>query len=112
MKALLFFFLLIGFSSFSQLVGGTLVEEGRKLSSSTSFIQEGTVDGWAIYELAVDREGNVTSAVIKESNLTRTSAKFQIRNYLMTLKFEAGTHYPKFHHVNIKMTLVKPKNIE
>ena len=112
MKALLFFFLLIGFNSFSQLVGGTLVDEGRKLSGTESFIQEGTVNGWAVYDLAVDREGNVTSAVLKESNLTRTSAKFQIRNYMMTMKFEPGTHFPKFHHVDVKITLVKPKGDE
>lgn len=109
MKSILFFFLLFASSSFGQLVGGDLIAEGRKLKGTETFIQEGTVDGYAIYQLAVDREGNVTSAALQETNLTRTSAKVQIRNYVVKLKFEPGTHYPKFHHVDVKITLVKPK---
>ena len=76
--------------------------------TETTFIQEGTVNGWAIYELAVDREGNVTSANFIDANFNRTSAKVQLRSYLMKFKFEPGTYYPKFHHVRVKITLVKP----
>ena len=76
--------------------------------TETNFIQEGTINGWAIYELAVDREGNVTSVNLIEANFNRTSATVQLRNYLKKFKFEAGTYYPKFHHVRIKITLVKP----
>lgn len=108
MFKILFLFLLLSPLSQAQLVSGTLLEEGRKMVSDVSFIREGTIDGWAIYKLAVNREGNVTSATLEEANFNRTSAKIQLRNYLMTLKFEPGTYYPKFHHVNIKITLVKP----
>ena len=58
--------------------------------------------------LSVDIEGNITSSKLIETNLKRTSAKMQIRNYITTLKFEKGTHYPKYHHVTLKITLVKP----
>lgn len=112
MKTIFFFFLLIGTHSFGQLVSGTLLDEGRKMVSVETFIQAGTVDGWAIYELAVNREGIVTNATLKETNLTRTSAKVQIRNYVMKLKFEPGTYYPQHHHVDVKITLVKPKTID
>lgn len=91
------------------MIGGTLKDEGRKLVSDIGYVQEGTIDGWAIYELAVNREGDVTSVALKETNLTRTSAKYQIHNYLSKLKFQKGAHYPQFHHVQIKITLVKPK---
>lgn len=108
MKNILFLFLLISGSTFSQMVGGTLMEEGRKMITDAEFVQEGTVNGWAICELSVDREGNVTDVSVVETNLTRTSAKMQIRSYVNELKFEKGNHFPKFHHVRIKITLVKP----
>lgn len=109
MYKLLFIFLLLTTTSQAQLISGTLVDEGRKMISETNFIQEGTINGWAIFKLAVDREGNVTSASMEDASFNRTSAKVQLRNYVVKLKFEPGTYYPKFHHVNIKMTLVKPK---
>ena len=84
------------------------MEDGRKLITEAFFVQEGSVNGWAICDLSVDIEGNVTSSSIIESNLKRTSAKMQIRNYVNTLKFEKGTHFPKFHRVTLKITLVKP----
>ena len=89
-------------------MGGSLVDEGRRLINNPSFVQEGTVNGWAIYDVSVDRNGNIKSATLKESNITRTSSKVQLRNYVVTMKFEKGTHYPQFHHANIKLTLVKP----
>ena len=107
MRSLLFIFLLISTTSHSQLISGDLKAEGRKVISETPFVIEGTIDGWAKYELAVDRKGNVTSAKIIETNLKRTSAKMQIRNYLMKMKFTPGTIYPHFHHAVVKITLVK-----
>lgn len=83
------------------------MNEGRKVISETPFVLEGSVDGWAIYELAMDRKGNVTSARIIKTNLKRTTAKMQVRNYMMTMKFTAGTHFPHFHHAQVKVTLVK-----
>ena len=110
MRSLLFLFLLISTTSQSQIISGALKDEGRVLVSETPFIQEGTIDGWAKYELAVDRKGNVTGARIIETNLKRTSAKMQIRDYVMTMKFTPGTIYPHFHHVVVKVTLVKSEN--
>ena len=94
-------------ASHSQLISGGVKDEGRVVISKTPFLQNGTIDGWAKYELAVDRKGNVTSARILETNLKRTSAKMQIRNYIMTMKFTPGTVYPHFHHAVVKITLVK-----
>lgn len=108
MLKLLFIFLMASNFANAQMVGGTLMEEGREMVSEVEFVQEGTVNGWATCELAVDREGNVTGVSVVETNLTRTSAKMQIRSYVYALKFEKGNHYPKFHHVQIKITLVKP----
>lgn len=110
MRSLLIIFLLITSTSQAQLISGAAKDEGRVIVSETSFIQEGTIDGWAEYELAIDRKGNVTGARITATNLKRTSAKVQIRNYVMTMKFTAGTIYPAFHHAVVKVTLVKSIN--
>ncbi len=116
MRILLILFLLIATTSHSQLLSGGVKDEGRVVVSKSPFIQAGTIDGWAKYELAIDRKGNVTSARSIETNLKRTSAKMQIRNYVMTMKFTPGTIYPKFHHAVVKITLVKsdvqPQEIE
>lgn len=110
MRTLLIIFLLFTSTVQAQLVSGAAKEEGRTIVSKSPFIQEGTIDGWAEYELAIDRNGNVTGAKIIATNLTRTSAKAQIRNYVMTMKFTAGTIYPAFHHAVVKVTLVKSAN--
>lgn len=109
MRCLLLLLLLWSFNSSAQMLGGTLVEEGRKLVSEIKYVQESNVNGWVIYELAVDREGNVTGITLEESSTKSTPAKVQVRNYLSKLKFEKGTHYPQFHHVRVKITLVVPK---
>jgi hypothetical protein len=101
---------LSAFSAFGQMLGGTLVDEGRKLASDVLYVQEGRVNGWAIFELAVDREGNVTGVELIETNVKSTPSKYELRNYVKTIQFQKGTHYPKFHHVRMKFTLVKPKN--
>jgi len=109
MRFLLILLLTLSFQSNAQLVSGTLIQEGRKEAEKISFIQESHVNGFMIYELSVDREGNVTGMKLIESSTNSTPAKVKVRNYLSTLKFEKGTHYPKFHDVRIKITLVVPK---
>lgn len=108
MKLLTFLFLLLASSSHAQLLSGTLVEEGRKAITNIQFVQEGTANGYIIYELAVDREGNVTGLNLIESTINSTPTKVKVRNYLKTVKFEKGTHYPAFHHVRVKITMVVP----
>jgi len=103
--------ILISSNSFSQLISGGAKNEGRVVISEMPFVLAGTIDGWAKYELAIDRKGNVTSAEILETNLARTSAKLQIRNYVMTMKFTEGTVYPRFHHGVVKITLVKSNDL-
>ncbi len=107
MRKLLFLFLLLSSTSFGQLISGTLMDEGRKVLSDPPFIIEGMTDGYAKYELAVNREGKVTSAKLVETNLKSTPATYTIKNYVKTFTFQPGTYYPKFHHVVVKITMVK-----
>lgn len=108
-KLILGAFLFFSSMSFGQIISGEIVDEGRKMISETSFVVEGMADGFAIYEVAVNRNGKVTSAKLVESNLKNTPAKYEIRNYITRIKFAPGTIYPKFHHAKVKITTVKQK---
>lgn len=108
-KLILGTFLFFSSMSFGQILSGELVDEGRAMTSETSFVVEGMADGFAIYEVAVSRNGKVTSVKLIESNLKSTPAKYEIRNYVAKIRFAPGTHYPKFHHAKVKITSVKPK---
>lgn len=101
---------LCSFGAFGQLVGGEMIADKRDIVTETNFKIDGHHDGWAIYTLAVDLEGKVTGAVLKESNLPSRLDNIDVRNYVMKLKFQSGTHFPKAHHVDVKITMVKSQN--
>ena len=102
-------FIIFFSSCFSQILEGDIVNDDRKMISNHSFIVEGPYNGFCIYEISVNRKGIVTSANLVETNIKSTPAKYEIRNYLTTMKFEVGTYYPKFHHALVKLTSVKSK---
>lgn len=105
-KLLIAFFLLTATSSFSQMISGELKDEGRKLLTKYEFVQKGKKTGYMNVNLAVDREGNVTSTKTVKSTFTSTVTDMKVRQSLMKLKFEKGTHFPKFHQVVVKVTLI------
>lgn len=110
MKSLILFLLLISTTTVNaQLISGKIVEDGRKIIGEPKFIVEGMKNGWAKYELSVDIEGKVTGVKLIESNLKSTPATTIVRNHVKKFKFEPGTYYPKYHHVIVKITMVKGK---
>lgn len=94
--------------SSAQLMSGSLLDEGRKMITSTDFKFKDVNSGVLIYELAVNRTGKVTSAKVIESGSTigSTPTRVKVRNYLMGFTFQEGTYYPEFHHVRVKITVV------
>ena len=102
--------------SYSQLVGGAVIAEKRDVLPEASFELEGPTHGWATFELAVDRNGNVTSAHLKDGTLKSSIDKNDAKKHAMKIKFTAGTHFPKFHTAEVKITMVKwekpPKELE
>lgn len=96
--------------SHAQLTGGDVVAEGRDVVQGSKFIVEGAHNGWAVMTLAVDREGNVTSANLKETDLKSSIDKIQIKKHAMALKFVSGTHFPKFHNAEVRITMLKSEN--
>jgi hypothetical protein len=103
-------FTFFALSSFAQLMDGSLLDEGRKMISKSDFTIYDSNEGVLYYTLAVDRKGKVTSATLvgEGSTITFTPTRMKVRNYLMLLQFEEGTHYPQFHHVRVKVTVKEP----
>lgn len=104
---LLFIFVLFCTLVNAQLIEGELIEDGRKILNKPVYIVEGMKDGWAKYDLSVDITGKVTGVELVESNLKSTPATTIIRNHVKKFTFEAGTAYPQYHHVIVKITMVK-----
>lgn len=111
-----FLFCLIGFAQigYSQVLSGEIVDEKRKLTSVIDFKINDYSNGYAVFELAVDRNGNVTGARFigdKSSKIT-TPQQVRAHAYVSKLKFQAGTYYPKFHHCLVRVNLVKQEKDE
>ena len=110
MKTAIFFsFMVFTSMAFSQLIDGPIVTDKRPLISTIGFKIIDNNEGVLFYDLAVDPTGKVTSAtLIKEgTTVISTPTKIKVRNHLMLLKFQAGTHYPQVHKVKVKVTTAK-----
>lgn len=90
-----------------QVLDGDLVAEGRKLLTETDFTVEGTVEGYAIFELSVGRDGKVSAVTMKDTNVKSTPTRVMMRNYVTGFTFTSATNYPQYQHVRIKITSVK-----
>jgi hypothetical protein len=103
---IIFFFL--SYQASAQLLSGDLVDENRKLETATDFTLKDSNKGFVVCELAVERSGKVTSIAFDLAATTVVSipSKIKVRNYLNTFVFEKGNHFPAFHHVKVKITLV------
>lgn len=103
------------FESYAQLISGAIINENRQLITQTNFTISGSQTGHQIFEIAVDREGNVTSQrlISEQSSTTSTPLTMQAKNWLKKLNFEKGTHFPAHHHVlvriNFEFTKTKPE---
>lgn len=93
----------------AQLIEGAIVDDGRKILKEPKYIVEGMKNGWAKYDLSVDINGKVTAVKLLESNLKSTPATTIIRNHVKKFSFEPGTYYPKYHHVVVKISMIKGK---
>lgn len=105
----LFSSLFISCFSFSQILGGTAIDEGRKLLSPTNFTIESQYEGKIVYEIAIDRDGKVTSdrKIGEKSTLTATPPHIEAKKYLRSLMFTAGTNFPPHQHVTIQVNFKK-----
>ena len=109
----LFFLITLVFTGHlnAQLLEGPLLEEGRELVSSPGFTMTDSHEGVIIFQLAVDRKGNVTSAKVINDGTTvvSTPARIAATKHVKGFKFKEGTCYPEFHQVSVKITLKAPQ---
>jgi hypothetical protein len=100
---------LFSLNSYSQVLSGDVVNEGRSLITAPDFKIKSTTEGVIVYDVTVNREGVITSTLYKaeQSTIKSTPLKVEASNYLRALKFEANTRYPQFQHALIKITFVK-----
>ncbi len=105
----LVFFLMLTASANAQLMEGKIIDDGRQILGEPTYIVEGMKNGWARYDLSVDIKGKVTGVRLVESTLKSTPATTIIRNHVKKFIFEPGTYYPKYHHVIVKITMIKGK---
>lgn len=94
----------------AQLLEGPLLDEGRQLVSSPGFVVTEPHEGVIIFQLAVDRKGNVTSAKVDPEGTTvvSTPARIAATKHVKSFKFQEGTYFPEFHQVKVKITLKAP----
>ena len=115
MKTLfLLLFLGITLTSKAQIMGGTLVDDGRKMSSTSNFtVTDSLYTGTVVMSLSVNRKGEVTSGkyITEGSTISSTPVRIKVRNYAMKLKFEESIYFPEFHYVTVKFTVKKPQGI-
>src|SRR5690554_8078417 len=107
---ILLFVTLFSVVSYAQ-ISGDVVKSNRKMISEQGFIIKSHVNGKIVFDIAVNIEGEVTSAtyLASESTVKSTPARIAARNYVTTFKFQPGTHYPKFHQGRVVITTVKQK---
>lgn len=96
---------------FNAQVKGDVVDANRALLTETAFVIEGSENAKLVFNIAVLSNGEVSGIkfVPAESTTKRTSSQLDARKLIETLKFEPGTHYPKFHQATVTVTMVKPK---
>jgi hypothetical protein len=95
--------------TYSQLISGDLMESGRKMETKFNFEIKDKYSGFQSFELAVNPLGKVIGIknLDERGGIISTPAKVLATNKLYELKFESGAHYPKFHHVKVKVNFVK-----
>jgi hypothetical protein len=101
MKIVFLICTLISFSISAQIISGEAKEEKRTLLSATDFSITGSKSGDIYYELAIDREGNVTSSRLmnEKTTIISTPTRMRAKEYVSTFKFDKGTHFPHFQNV-------------
>lgn len=111
MRKIFFSVLFVGttFVSKAQLLSGDLLDAGRKMVSSYNFEINDRYKGVQFFELAVNPEGKVTGVrhLDEKGILISTPARILASSKLSDLEFEKGTHFPKLHHVKVKVNFVK-----
>lgn len=91
----------------SQIIGGALLLDQRKMDPQSTFRFEETVTAELVYQIGVNNEGKVVYAQMDGNRSTKISTPAEVRamKYLKGILFEKGTAYPKIHYGEIRIFL-------
>lgn len=96
----------------AQLVGGDLLKDNRKIISNIqSEISSPRYNGILLFNISVNNDGIVTGATIEEkgSTIISTPARIDAKRLLLSLVFEKGNRFPKYHSGIYKITYKRKK---
>lgn len=90
-------------------VSGKIQEDNRSLLTTTDFTVKSNLSGVMYFNIAVNIEGEVTTATLvrEKSTIKSTPNMIKAKNLVMKLRFEKGTYYPKFHQGEVKLTFIE-----
>ena len=109
MKNLIFLFAFVSTCTFAQ-VSGEIATDQRKIVSNIEYTIAGNQNGKFVFDIAVNKQGVVTSCVVikAESTLVSTPLMMKSKNMIISgLKFEIGPGFPEFHQGKVTITIVK-----
>jgi len=92
-------------------VGGEIAADQRKIISNIEFTISGNQSGKFVFDIAVNKQGAVTSCVVikAESTLVSTPLMMKSKNLIISnLKFEIGPGFPDFHYGTVTISVVIP----
>jgi len=91
-------------------VGGEIWTDQRKIVSNIEYTIIGNQSGKFVFDIAVNKQGIVTSCVVikTESTLVSTPLMMKAKNMIISnLKFEIGPGFPDFHLGSVTISVVK-----
>lgn len=86
---------------FSQLIEGDLLTSKRKITNDiNAIISPSNYDGKIVFDISVNEFGAVTSAKVidNRTEIISTPARISATKLIYSIKFEPGTHFPKYHN--------------
>lgn len=100
--------LFISVEGFSQVYGDVGISKRKVVADCDRTITSSSKEGLLFISIAVDVDGNVTSAELDEerSEVTHIILVREAKIRAKKMKFEPGMHHPKFHQGILKFKVV------
>lgn len=108
MNRIILFLLFLAPCVINAQIGGDLKTDNRGIIDSISFVISSKTTGVLVYNIVVDRTGEVTACDIDKvaSSIKSQKSQYEAKNRILTyLKFEASNKFPVFHYGTVTFTV-------
>lgn len=112
MRFIIMLLLLLSSVSYGQVYGDLLTDK-RKITNQINYTVYANATGEMVFDIVVDRRGNVTSCVLnkEKTNVNSTPTMMTAKNRIMKyLKFEEGYLFPEWHRGEVLIN-VRPQSV-